>query len=478
MQWVRQCKDTFIRRYNDLGYITSQLSKRDRVYDEIGALFLSKINRTARTVDEIVDELHAQFSDVSREVLRADFGEFIQELAEEGFLVTGRSEADLDRKDHGFSYLTDAPKTAALNFLAQDKNPALRDTADFFYSYFRDHPVIFGMHLEITGHCNERCLHCYLPRPEKAAVMPLSMARDLLDQLQAMGTVSVTFSGGEPFTHKQFAEMLIYARNNDFSINILTNGTLIRNEIIPVLKQVNLNMVQVSIYSMDPEIHDRITQHRGSLRKTLAATEKLIASGIPVQISCPVMRINKDSYTGVAQWARQHQVRVLSDFIMMARTDFDTGNLAYRLSIDETGQLIRNIINEDETYQAILAAEPPAGDAARKAEQPVCGVGVDNACVNAEGNVYPCAGFQGITLGNVSQQSLADIWANSEALKALRAVTNASFPQCLNCAANDYCAMCLVRNFNESGGDIFAINEHYCKVAFLTKDLVAGTAGN
>ncbi|MCB0312480.1 MAG: SPASM domain-containing protein, partial [Calditrichaeota bacterium] len=109
---------------------------------------------------------------------------------------------------------------------------------------------------------------------------------------------------------------------------------------------------------------------------------------------------------------------------------------------------------------------------------PVCGVGVDNACVNAEGNVYPCAGFQGITLGNVSQQSLADIWANSEALKALRAVTNASFPQCLNCAANDYCAMCLVRNFNESGGDIFAINEHYCKVAFLTRDLVTGTAGN
>lgn len=478
MQWVRQCKDTFIRRYNDLGYITSQLTKRDRVYDEIGALFLSKIGRTARPVDEIAGELHALFSDVAPEVIRGDFFEFIGELAEEGFLIVGNSEADLDRKDHGFSYQSTAPKTAAFNFLTQDKNPALRDTADFFYNYFRDHPVIFGMHLEITGHCNERCLHCYLPRPEKAAVMPLSMAMDVLDQLQEMGTVSVTFSGGEPFTHKQFAEMLIHARNNDFSINILTNGTLIRNEIIPVLQQVNLNMVQVSIYSMEPEIHDRITRHRGSLRKTLAATEKLIASGIPVQISCPVMRINKGSYTAVAQWARQHQVRVLSDFIMMARTDFDTGNLVHRLSIDETGQLIRDIISEDEEYQAILAGERLSGETLRDADQPVCGVGVDNACINAEGNVYPCAGFQGITLGNVSRQRLADIWANSEPLKTLRAVTNASFPQCMSCAANDYCAMCLVRNFNESGGDIFAINAHYCKVAFLTKALVAETAGN
>lgn len=32
--------------------------------------------------------------------------------------------------------------------------------------------------------------------------------------------------------------------------------------------------------------------------------------------------------------------------------------------------------------------------------------------------------------------------------------------------------MCLVRNFNESNGDMFKINDHFCKVAFVTKRLV------
>ena len=33
-------------------------------------------------------------------------------------------------------------------------------------------------------------------------------------------------------------------------------------------------------------------------------------------------------------------------------------------------------------------------------------------------------------------------------------------------------ARCLVRNYNESGGDMFIINEHFCKVAFLNKRLI------
>lgn len=34
------------------------------------------------------------------------------------------------------------------------------------------------------------------------------------------------------------------------------------------------------------------------------------------------------------------------------------------------------------------------------------------------------------------------------------------------------CARCLVRNYNESGGDMFAVNHHFCEVAFLNKKIV------
>ena len=51
-------------------------------------------------------------------------------------------------------------------------------------------------------------------------------------------------------------------------------------------------------------------------------------------------------------------------------------------------------------------------------------------------------------------------------------MSESSFPQCLECEAYDYCARCLVRNFNESGGDMFKINPVFCEEAFLLKRLL------
>ena len=74
--------------------------------------------------------------------------------------------------------------------------------------------------------------------------------------------------------------------------------------------------------------------------------------------------------------------------------------------------------------------------------------------------------------GNVYQQELEDIWENSLKLKQIRTVTQGDFPGCLKCEARSFCAMCLVRNYNESGGDMFKINRHFCDVAFLNKKVV------
>mgnify|MGYP002626159661 CR=1 FL=1 len=117
-------------------------------------------------------------------------------------------------------------------------------------------------------------------------------------------------------------------------------------------------------------------------------------------------------------------------------------------------------------------AEEKAFDIERYKKQPVCGVGYDNCCITANGDVYPCAGWQSMVIGNVYKQPLLEIWENSPKVKELRKLTRAAFPQCLECEAADFCAMCLVRNYNESGGDMLKINKHFCDVAFLNKRLV------
>ena len=60
---------------------------------------------------------------------------------------------------------------------------------------------------------------------------------------------------------------------------------------------------------MEPEIHDRITTIKGSQIKTKAAIEKLVAADIPVQIACPLMKANKDSYKDILFYAQSLQIK-------------------------------------------------------------------------------------------------------------------------------------------------------------------------
>lgn len=160
----------------------------------------------------------------------------------------------------------------------------------------------------------------------------------------------------------------------------------------------------------------------------------------------------------------------------MAQANLDTSNLANRLSLEETEKVLRDIFEYDLEYQAITLNLKPKDeerkfDKERFLKEPVCGVGYDNCCITANGDVYPCAGWQEYVLGNVYKQSLKEIWENSERVKYLRKITNASFPKCADCEAFNYCNRCLVRSFNESNGNMFALPKHFCDVAFLNMRL-------
>ena len=84
-----------------------------------------------------------------------------------------------------------------------------------------------------------------------------------------LGQSSTTLSGGEAFLHKDIIEIAEYCREKDLKISILSNLISLKDEQIPRLKAVNLSLIQVSLYSMDPEIHDFITTVKGSFDKTL-----------------------------------------------------------------------------------------------------------------------------------------------------------------------------------------------------------------
>ncbi|MCQ2343312.1 MAG: radical SAM protein [Paludibacteraceae bacterium] len=475
--FVKQSKNSFIRTTERYGYITNQLTRHDRSYDSFGGDLLREISREPKCVDDIVNHLLTIYKDVDFGTLKADFMEFAESLAKDHFIMIGKSPEELDAKDLTFSYSMGDPKTLATDFYQVTEKPISENTRDFFLEEVQGRPLISNIQFELTSLCNERCIHCYIPNEKKnhGFDMPTAKVKDLIDQLAAMGGLHVTFSGGEAFMHKDLIELIRYAREKDMMVSVLSNLIAVKDEQIQLLHDLNISLIQVSLYSMDPEIHDMITTVKGSFAKTKAVIEKLVAADVPVQISCPVMKANRKGYRAVLEYANSLKIKAQTDFIMMAEANFDTSNLANRISIEETEELLRDIMEFDPTYKQMIVNKRPISeeikfDIERYKKQRICGVGYDNCCITANGDVYPCAGWQSMVLGNVYKQSLLDIWENSE-VKELRKITQADFPQCVECEARDFCARCLVRNYNESGGDMMKINKHFCDVAFLTKRL-------
>ncbi|MEI8274309.1 MAG: PqqD family peptide modification chaperone, partial [Paludibacter sp.] len=302
---VRQSKNTFIRRFGNIGYITNQLTKHDLNFNETGADFLDKISRELQEIDTIVNKLLPLYKDIDFDTLKTDFLEFVSDLEKTGFLLTGNTVEEINAKEISFSYTLANPKTSLYDFSNPDKKDVLNESAEMFYEEFQKSPQIFGLQIEVTARCNERCIHCYIPNEKKNAGkdMELGLILRVLDETKEMGTLQVTLSGGELFMHKDIETILRHARKNDFVISILSNLVLLSDKHIQILKEINPSLVQVSLYSMNPKEHDAITLVKGSFEKTKNAIERLVKADIPVQISCPVMKLNRKSYKDVLVYA-------------------------------------------------------------------------------------------------------------------------------------------------------------------------------
>lgn len=472
---VRQSKNTFVRFYDGKAYITNQLTRYDRYYNETGADFLKEISRQERDVDDIISSLKALYGDsVNQKKLSDDFLSFVNDLEKNFFLVTGSNIKECDSKDIDFSYSLGNMKTKIYDFTQPTETEVVNNTQDYGLEADQRNPILKSIQFEITSRCNERCIHCYIPtsKKDKGKDMSFEQFCKIIDEFADMGGLHVSLSGGEVFLHHDIIKMIRYCREKDMEICILSNLVTLKDIQIPFIKAANVSYIQVSLYSMTPEIHDAITTVKGSFIRTKLAIEKLIKANIPIQISCPLMNKNKDCYREVLEYAKSLNIKVFSDFILMAQADLSTHNLENRLSIEDTEKIIRQIIEFDLDYSKWVKEKRPlleTIETEKYRKQPICGVGINNFCVSENGDVYPCPGWQSYIVGNVKKQSLQNIWNKSSKLSSLRRITQSDFPKCISCDARNFCTRCLERNYNEHQGDMFKISKHLCDVAFLTK---------
>lgn len=346
-----------------------------------------------------------------------------------------------------------------------------------------DTHVPWSVHLDLTYRCNERCIHCYLDH-EDYGEMTTDEVKGVLEQLAEAGTLFLTLSGGELFLRADLFELIEFARCQQFDVSLKTNALLVTPERARRLRKLAVRSVQVSIYSAEPGVHDAITKVRGSLERSLAGIQLLLAEGIQVKLACPLMKQNLTAYRGVQALAADLGVPYVLDLTITPKMDGDMSLLALRNSAQELLPVIQDaslgaLACGDETPRprefalvtgSVVSSGLEAAERAMDDDIPCC-AGQNSCYISPYGDVYPCVQMP-LATGNVRKQSFQEIWLASPEMNRVRAVRESNLPVCSTCAIRSYCERCPGLALME-GGDMLGAYERACELAEL-KARVAG----
>lgn len=99
--------------------------------------------------------------------------------------------------------------------------------------------------IQITHKCESNCKYCKLPENGINDELTTKQYKKIINDLSEMGTINLTFTGGEPLLRNDITKLVKYAANKNIPyININTNGNNVKKliEIKKYLKNVYFSL--------------------------------------------------------------------------------------------------------------------------------------------------------------------------------------------------------------------------------------------
>ncbi len=148
-------------------------------------------------------------------------------------------------------------------------------------------------YIQVVRHCNHFCGFC--SNPTTAYVHTFESMALLVDDLVERGYFGVVLTGGEPTLHPELPRIARYAADQGLHVRMITNGfRLADRDFAREMADAGLSLVHVSIYSVRPEVEERIRGVAGTLERAHAALDNAAEVGIDLNVNCVINALNAD----------------------------------------------------------------------------------------------------------------------------------------------------------------------------------------
>ena len=290
---------------------------------------------------------------------------------------------------------------------------------------------------EITRSCALTCQHCRASAIDWRDPGELSTAegRKLIDDVAAMGTPLIVFTGGDPLQRDDLEDLIRHARSRQLTVGTIPAATprLTRDRVLS-LRDAGVHQLALSVDAENAAKHDTFRGVPGTFAKVVEASAWIREAGVNLQANTVFGSWNATDFDAVAAFVESLGVVFWEVFFLVPTgrgaelrgctpTQFEhlfekIYQLAQRapfvIKVTEGQHLRRYMAQRGETDPEVMKW---------KGKMMLSGKPVNSGhgfCfVDHRGNVCP-SGFLPLECGNVREKSVAEIYRNHPVFRELR----------------------------------------------------------
>lgn len=286
--------------------------------------------------------------------------------------------------------------------------------------------------IEITQQCTNRCVYCSSHSDiEKLEALDFDAICEVVDDAIALGSTSISLSGGEPFLREDVVKIVDYINSKGIKPRLYSGGiycskghySSVPTSLLEGVKN-KLSALIFNYETVDAVLYATIM---GTEPANLTVLDDTITSAItlniPVEAHLVPMHCN---YRQIPD--------VLDKLYSMGVTNVSFLRLVAQGRVPDNRDIVElNNVEQQELIQILDACKHRYADKIRlglpfSAKRAACGTGTVKLTVRYDGFVFPCEAFkdgmmellQGIKADNVKNMRLIDIYEQSAYLQEVR----------------------------------------------------------
>lgn len=313
--------------------------------------------------------------------------------------------------------------------------------------------------------CNLTCKHCYATSADRDFEGELSTPEiyAVMDDLKAFGVPVLILSGGEPMMHPDIFDIAARGKREGFYVGLSTNGTLIDEDNVRRIAELDLDYVGISIDGTR-DVHDRFRRRIGAFDEALRGVRLCRESGIRVGLRFTLTRDNHGDLPALIDLMRKEDVDkfYLSHLNYAGRGNRNRKDDAH---LAMTREAMRTLIaaalddiavgrdsefvtgnNDADGVFLLHWVRRHMPDKAGRLESMLRRWGGNSSGVNIAnidnlGNVHPDTMWWDYSLGNVRERPFSEIWEDTSEplMKGLKARPRPLKGRCGACVHRDIC---------------------------------------